>query len=218
MGTASWEPSPSTTPACGWRSQASSQPRTEGQQRGGPSLPLPHSSACRAPLGLVTPGCGALRLCIWEEERKRSFGAFPVTSSYKQTATGLSAVEPTGTYTGTHTQTHKNTHWACTQAHTLKERHPGAFLAPLIVRAQKVGIGVGLTSCVIGWATSQDSGPGVGGASMEGAPRNPGLGEGGNWIGSFWVLGKFGAIRIFGFCGGFSLFSFIFILKLKRTL
>ena len=49
-----------------------------------------------------------------------------------------------------HTETHKNTHRACTQAHTLKERHPGAFLAPLRVRAQEAGTGVGLTSCVPG--------------------------------------------------------------------
>ena len=80
-----------------------------------------------------------------------------------------------------HTETHKNTHRACTQAHTLKERHPGAFLALLRVRAQEAGTGVGLTSCVPGWATcDRGSGPGVGGASVEGAPRNPGLGEGAN--------------------------------------
>ena len=30
---------------------------------GGPSPPLPHSSACLAPLALVTLGCWGLRLC-----------------------------------------------------------------------------------------------------------------------------------------------------------
>ena len=73
------EPSPSTPPAPGWRSHASSQYRSEGQQwgggwgGGGPSPPLPHSSACLAPLALVAPRCWALGLCGCKQVRNNTF-------------------------------------------------------------------------------------------------------------------------------------------------
>ena len=67
MGITSCEPFPSTLSACGWRSHASSQDRSEGQQWG--AFPArPHSSACLAPLVLVTPECWVLWVCGWEQE------------------------------------------------------------------------------------------------------------------------------------------------------
>ena len=40
---------------------------------GGPSPPLPHSSACLAPLALVAPRCWALGLCGCKQVRNNTF-------------------------------------------------------------------------------------------------------------------------------------------------
>ena len=48
-----------------------------------------------------------------------------------------------------------------------------------------LALGWGPTSCIIGWAAPPGFGPGVTGESVEGAPRNLGLGEGGNRLGLF---------------------------------
>ena len=45
----------------------------ESGSSGGPSPPLPHSSACLAPLALVAPGCWALGLCGCEQARNNTF-------------------------------------------------------------------------------------------------------------------------------------------------
>ena len=76
-GTTSWKSLPSIHPAPGWRSHASSQDKSEGQQGAFPSPP--HSSACPAPLALVMLGCWALRLCGCDRENV-ACGAFLVTS------------------------------------------------------------------------------------------------------------------------------------------
>ena len=46
----------------------------------------------------------------------------------------------------------------------------------------EAGIGVGPTSCIIGWAAPPGSGSGVTGVSRRGS-QNLGLGEGGNCLG-----------------------------------
>ena len=48
-----------------------------------------------------------------------------------------------------------------------------------------LALGWGPTSCIIGWAAPPGFGPGVTGESVEGAPRNLRLGEGGNRLGLF---------------------------------
>ena len=103
---------------------------------GGPSPPLPHSSACLAPLALVTLGCWGLRLCGWEQEKK-ACGAFPVTSSY----IGLWVPLQGGTWA--HTHVHTQVHWTSIPVHIFKERPWGAVMAALRVRGQDVDIGVG---------------------------------------------------------------------------
>lgn len=122
MGITSCEPFPSTLSACGWRSHASSQDRSEGQQWG--AFPArPHSSACLAPLVLVTPECWVLWVCGWEQETLGPSQP-PVTaeSCWSQCA---------------HAQEH--THWGCTQAHPFIEGSPGAIMAPLRARGQNAG-------------------------------------------------------------------------------
>ena len=90
---------------------------------GGPSPALPHSSACLAPLVLVTPGCWVLWACGWEQETLGPSQP-PVTakSCWSQC---------------THAQEH--THCACTQTHTFIEGSPGAIMPPLRARGQNVG-------------------------------------------------------------------------------
>ena len=86
--------------------------------QGGPSLPVPHSSASLAPLALVTPECWALRLCGWEQQKKKDCGVFLAINYYKgswsQCMRGIQA----------HIQ--ENTHWACTQACILKYSYSGS--------------------------------------------------------------------------------------------
>ena len=124
MGITSWEPSPSTLSACGWRSHTSSQYRIKGQQWGAfPCPPTPHSSACLAPVALVMPGCWVLWVCGWEQETLGpSQPLVTAESCCSQCA---------------HAQEH--THWACTQAHIFIEGSPGAIMAPLRARGQNAG-------------------------------------------------------------------------------
>ena len=126
--TASWEPSPSTPPASGWRSHTSSQYRSEGQQRG--SFPSPPQQLC-------LPGCSgpgdSRRLCGWGQEIEGPSQP-PVTVK----GCGLNA----GKHMVTHTCIHTYLHWAYTQAHTFLERHPSAVMAPLRVRGKDAGTGV----------------------------------------------------------------------------
>ena len=84
----------------------------------------------------------------------------------------------------------------------------------------EAGIGVGPTSCIIGWAAPPGSGSGVIGASGRGSQK-PRFGRGWKLTRTLLSARQIGAIRICGLCFRFlfvSFFSFIFELKLKRTL
>ena len=67
-----WEPLPGSPPhLCNLPlgEDHTLHPRTGVRgSRGGPSPPLPHSSAGLAPLALVTPGCWALRLLYYNKQ------------------------------------------------------------------------------------------------------------------------------------------------------
>ena len=70
---------------------------------GGPPPPLPPSSACLAPLALVKLLCWALRLCDWEQERKKVWGDFLTTVIHR--AAGANA----SMHTDMHAHTQANT-------------------------------------------------------------------------------------------------------------
>ena len=72
MGTTSWSPPhPSHLPL---GEDHTLHPSTGARgSSGGPSPPLPHSSACLAPLALVALGCWALGLCGCEQARNNTF-------------------------------------------------------------------------------------------------------------------------------------------------
>ena len=83
-------------------------------------LPPPPPQFCLpgAPLGLVTPGCWALRLCGWEQKKKKDCGVFLAINYYKGSWSPCMR--------GIQAHIQENTHWACTQACILKYSYSGS--------------------------------------------------------------------------------------------
>ena len=127
-----WEPPPGSPPhlcnlPLGEDHTLYPRPGVRGS-RGGPSPPLPHSSAGLAPLALVTSGCWALSLCGCEHTHTHTPHTHTThTHTHTQHVQRHTYTHNTHIHTHTqhvphtqhaHTHIHTHTHSACTKTHT----------------------------------------------------------------------------------------------------
>ena len=119
MGTTSWSPLHPPHPPPG--EELMLHPVQErGAAAGALPCPSPTALLAWAPLGPLTPGCWALRLCGLEQETENSIGGCLAASYYKGCwSQYMCEHRHTGTETGTHT------HWACTQGHAFTYSYLG---------------------------------------------------------------------------------------------